>query len=86
MNIPASTRSIVLLAAISLVVSRGTLALFDDPEGPNVLVVVLGAVALFVPSMIFVLSSRIALTGYKKLAAAVVLQIVLAAGLYLVLR
>ncbi len=69
----------------SLVCSRGFFFFINDPEGPNLLIVtVLALILFFVSWATYTLSSFS--TSTKKLSLALLAQIVLAAGLFVVLR
>jgi choline-glycine betaine transporter len=47
MNLQAKNTSLIILGITSLIFSRGLFALFNDPEGPNLLVVVVMALIVF---------------------------------------
>lgn len=69
----------------ALVCSRGFFFFINDPEGPNLLIVtVLALILFFVSWATYTLSSFS--TSTKKLSLALLAQIVLAAGLFVVLR
>ncbi|HEX4799454.1 MAG TPA: hypothetical protein VFV22_02890 [Candidatus Paceibacterota bacterium] len=54
------TRKSLILAVVSLACSRATFMLIDDPEGPNLLiVVVLAGVIYFLASIIFLILSKL---------------------------
>lgn len=62
-------------------------ALFDDPEGPNLLVVtVMAAVLWLVSSAVYLSNIYPSLTGLKRSSAAIFIQILAATGFYLGLR
>lgn len=62
-------------------------ALFDDPEGPNLLVVtVMAAILWLVSSAVYLSNIYPSLTGLKRSAAAIFIQILVATGFYLGLR
>lgn len=62
-------------------------ALFDDPEGPNLLVVtVMAAVLWLVSSAVYLSNIYPSLTGLKRSSAAIFIQILVATGFYLGLR
>ena len=66
---------------------RVVLALFHDPEGPNLLVVGGMAIAIYVISLVAYLSNVFpSLTGYKRGAAAIGIQLIAATGFYFWLR
>ena len=79
--------SLLILAMTALACSRGMFALFDDPEGPNLLVVGgMAAIIYLMSSAVYLSSLFPALTGVKRSSAAIFIQIVLAAGFYFGLR
>jgi hypothetical protein len=62
-------------------------ALFRDPEGPNLVVVVgMAAIIYVVSSAVFLSSICPSLTGFKRSSAAVFVQVLVATGFYLGLR
>lgn len=73
--------SILAIAAIAL--SRILFALFDDPEGPNLLIVVVTAAVIFSLSLFAYLAK---LSYRKRLVFAILVQIALIVGLYLFLN
>lgn len=77
--------SLVILGVIALILSRVLFALFNDPEGPNLLVVVVMAVILYLASLIPQAFHRATeQSGQKKLVLGLLIQIVIVAVLYLV--
>lgn len=80
-------RPLLILAITAAICSRTVLALFDDPEGPNLLVVGVLAAVIFVISIAPYLSRALpTLTGSARIAAAVVFQVIVSAGLFLAFR
>lgn len=77
--------SLLLLGVTSLVCSRALFALFDDPEGPNLLIVVVMAAVMYVLSLTVYISSSPA-TDSKKFRLAILIQLALVAVLYFFLR
>jgi hypothetical protein len=62
-------------------------ALFDDPEGPNLLVVTVMAAVIYLMSLAAYLSNVYPLlTGFKRTFATIFIQIFIATALYLGLR
>jgi hypothetical protein len=47
MNLQSKMGSRITLAIAALVVSRGMFSMFDDPEGPNLLIVVVAALVIY---------------------------------------
>lgn len=76
--------SLLILGASALVCSRKMFALFNDPEGPNLLVVTVMALILFAPSLVVYKIDSI-MSAQKRLLLAIIIQILLATGLYLFL-
>jgi ABC-type uncharacterized transport system permease subunit len=73
--------SLIILGVTSLVLSRAVFVLFDDPEGPNLLIVVVTAAIVYFLSLsayLFIPSS----TNEKKLLLAVFVQVILVTGSY----
>ncbi len=71
--------SLLLLGIISIVSSRVLFFFFNDPEGPNLLVVIGTAVFLYLLSLgAYVLNFSV----LKKFVLAISIQILLAVGLY----
>ncbi len=79
--------SLLILAVASLVASRVLFLFFNDPEGPNLLVVVGAAAIIFVVSLLGYLYYPLAkLIGLKRLFLAIFTQAILITLLYLFLR
>lgn len=70
--------SLIILGITALACSRIMFSLFNDPEGPNLLIVTVLAAVLFFLSLSVFLSK----TPAKKLLLSILLQIILVAGLY----
>jgi hypothetical protein len=78
---------LLVLAATALACSRAMFAFFDDPEGPNLLVVVVMAAVIYAVSLAAYLSKFFpSLAGFQRSAVAVFLQIFVATGFYVLLR
>lgn len=73
--------SLLILAVTSLICSRAMFALFDDPEGPNLLIVVVMALVLYFVSL-SAYSFKFSATGLKRLLLAILIQVIVATGLY----
>lgn len=79
--------SLLILAITAVAFSRIMFALFHDPEGPNLLVVTVGAAVIYLPSLAFYLSNVFpSLAGFKRSSATIFIQMLIATGLYLGLR
>ena len=71
--------SLVILMITAFACSRSVFAAINDPEGPNLLIVSVLAVVLFLPSSAAYLSTfRPSLAGFKRISAAVLVQIIFA--------
>ena len=84
MNFRSKNTQLLILGATSLVCSRTLFSFFDDPEGPNLLVVFGMAVIVYLlslPAYLFVPS----VTGFKKLLLTVAVQVLVIACLYVLL-
>ena len=78
--------SLVILAITSIASAKAIFTLINDPEGPNLLVVVgLAAVLYIITSAIYLSKLTSALTQPARLAAAVGFQGCVAGGFYLLL-
>jgi hypothetical protein len=77
--------SLIILAITSLICSRAMFAFFNDPEGPNLLIVVGMAAILFVISLL-TYSFRRSVNSFKRLVLAIFVQIVLVFVFYFCLR
>lgn len=77
--------TLLILAVTALVFSKILFSLFDDPEGPNLLVIGVGALIVWLVSLL-AYAFRFAASPAKRIALAVVIQAVLVTGLYFGLR
>lgn len=73
--------SLIALAITALIFSRAMFFFFNDPEGPNLLVVMGAAAIVYVVSLAPYASGSPA-AGSKKFWLAIVIQILLVAALY----
>jgi uncharacterized membrane-anchored protein len=76
--------TLLILAITSLICSRTVFFIFNDPEGPNLLVVVVLAAILFVPSLVtykFYPSTK-ADKGVVRILLGVLIQLIVSVGLY----
>ncbi len=76
--------SLIILGVTALVCSGVLLHSFNDPEGPNLLIIVVMALILYVVSLTAYLLKS--LSVLKQLLLAIAVQIVVAVGLYFLLR
>lgn len=81
MTLTSKKTSLIILALTALISSRAMFAFFDDPEGPNLLIVTVLAAILFVISGA-VLSFLSPTTGVKKIGIGIFIQILLVTILY----
>jgi hypothetical protein len=80
MQFTARKTSLLLLGITALVSSRTLFFLFQDPEGPNLLIVTVLAAMLYIAS--FIVWRFIPATTTKKLLLAVCTQVVIVTALY----
>ncbi|MDB5266572.1 MAG: hypothetical protein JWN89_387 [Parcubacteria group bacterium] len=81
MNFNSKKTSLLILGITSLACSRTMFSLFNDPEGPNLLIVVVMAMILYAVSFgvyVFGPSQK----GLQKLLLAIFSQIVVASAFY----
>jgi hypothetical protein len=80
-------RSLLVLAITAAACSRIMFAMIEDPEGPNLLVVTVMGAVIFLPSFALYRSKLVpSLTGLIRMAAAILIQIVIMTGFYFALR
>jgi hypothetical protein len=88
MHLTSKSASLVILAVTSIVCSRALFWFFNDPEGPN-LVIVLGMAAI-VYGVSWAISRYIppvaSFTGGKRLSLTIIIQILLVTIFYFLLR
>jgi hypothetical protein len=82
MNLTSHKTSLIILVITALVSSRTFFALVNDPEGPNLLIVVVLAAILLGVSLGLLRLLGHSLKGGKRLLFGIAAQVVLAAGLY----
>lgn len=73
--------SLIILGITSIICSRTMFALFDDPEGPNLLIVVVAAAVIFLVSFVAYFR-RTSTVGSKRLLVTILIQVELAAVFY----
>ncbi len=77
--------SLIILGITAIVCSRVMFALFNDPEGPNLLIVlVLSAIVYFASLKVYL--SYLSASGLKRLLLAICVQVIIVFGLYLFLN
>lgn len=83
-SLKAKRAVLAMLAVTALVLVRGMFAFFNDPEGPNLLVVVVTASVVYLASLAGSRWYHPAIDS-KRFLAALLVQIALVSGLYLFL-
>ena len=79
--------SLIVLALTALTFARSMFWFFDDPEGPNLLVVgVATTFVYFLSLVIYVYGLPTKLTGLARLLSVVIVQILIVAVSYLFLK
>ena len=87
MHVNFKNSSLLILAITAVACSRTMFAFFNDPEGPNLLVVIGMTAAIYlVSSAIYLSNVYPSLTGFKRSLATIFIQIFIATGLYFGLR
>jgi FtsH-binding integral membrane protein len=84
MDLHSKKTSLLILVITALVCSRAMFALFNDPEGPNLLIVVVMAALLYALSLVAYLF-KFPGNGLKKLLLAIIVQVIIATVLYFLL-
>lgn len=75
--------SIIISAITAMMSSRAMFAFFDDPEGPNLLIVtVLAAVVYFLALAIALLFPAIKQASLKRLLSLIFIQIIIVTAFY----
>lgn len=82
----SKTISLVILAATAVVCVRMLFVLFNDPEGPNLLIITVLTLAVYGLSIAAYLFGSSAINGIKRLSAVVCMQILLVAVLYFFMK
>ncbi len=72
--------SLFILAITALICSRAMFFFFNDPEGPNLLIVTVAAVVIYCLSLTAFLLN---LSNFKRLLLAILIQVILVSGLSL---
>jgi len=84
MQLKPKTVSLLILAATALACSATVLHSFRDPEGPNPLIIVGLAAIIYLLSLAFYLPRIVpTLAGPSRVLAAIIVQLVVAVGVYL---
>ena len=79
--------SLVILGVTALLCSRALFLFFNDPEGPNLLVVTVMAAIIYLLSLaLYVFAPPVLFTGSKRLLPVIFFQILLVVVLYFFLK
>ncbi|GAB2984720.1 hypothetical protein GCM10027049_23470 [Mucilaginibacter puniceus] len=78
--------SLIILGATALAFSRILFFLFDDPEGPNLLIVSIFALAIYLFSVGIYLFAPSQIKSVKRISAVIVIQILTITMLYLFMK
>lgn len=85
MRMQSKNTSLLILAITALVSSRTLFAFINDPEGPNLLVVVGLAILIYIPSLL-VFPRLTSVTSLRRVVSVLLFQVFLTIVLYLFLR
>ena len=78
--------SIAVLVATAIICSRMLFFFFNDPEGPNLLIVAGLAIVVFFLSWAIYIFSPIKINGIKRLLAVIGIQLLSVIGLYFCMK
>ncbi len=85
MSLTSKKSSLLILAITSLIFSRAMFAFVNDPEGPNLLIVIVMAAIIY--SISWLAYSRLtSLVSFKKLSVAIFIQLIAVTSLCLLLN
>jgi hypothetical protein len=76
----------MMLAVTAIICSRMLFFFFNDPEGPNLLVVAGLALAVFLLSSAAYIFSPFKINGIKRLSAVICIQMLSVIGLYFCMK
>ena len=85
MNPISKKKSLFILGLTAIVFSRIMFALFNDPEGPNLLIVIVAAAVVYFLSLA-IFSFIFSMTGLKKLLLTILIQAIIVTCFYFFLR
>ena len=74
--------SLLILGLTAIVCSRVMFVFFNDPEGPNLLVVMVMAMIVYFSSLAIYLFGPLKNTGFKRLLLVILIQIIIVTGFY----
>jgi len=78
--------SLIILAVTAIICSRILFVLFNDPEGPNLLIVTVFALAVYLSSLAVYIYGPFKINGVKRLSAVICIQILAVISLYFCIR
>jgi hypothetical protein len=78
--------SLVILAATAIICSRMLFFFFNDPEGPNLLIVASFALAVYLLSSAIYIFGPSQINGVKRLSAVIGIQILSVIALYFCMK
>lgn len=78
--------ALLILGLTAITCSRILFLFFNDPEGPNLLVVTVLAAIVYLLSLVAYFYTPPTITGLKRILLVIFVQILLVAGLYIVLN
>lgn len=78
--------SLIMLAITAIICSRMLFFFFNDPEGPNLLIVVGLALVVYILSYLVYMFSPFKMKGIQRLFAVICIQILLVIGLYFCMK
>ncbi|MES2427998.1 MAG: hypothetical protein V4560_13545 [Bacteroidota bacterium] len=78
--------SFIILAVTAIICSRTLFFFFNDPEGPNLLIVGVLTLAVYIFSIAIYLFSPSQIKGINRLSAVIGIQVLLVAGLYFYMK
>ena len=81
MHFTSKKASLIILGLTAIASSRTMFMSFNDPEGPNLLIIMVLAMVLYFAS-VFVCSFIPSITGLKRILLAIAIQIIIVVGLY----
>ena len=83
MYFKSKKNSLLILGITSVICSRTMFSFFNDPEGPNLLIVVVMAAIIYAVSwVVYVHYPPKNQVGFKRLLLGIFVQIILVTGLY----
>lgn len=82
----SKSTSLIILAITAMLCSRSLFFFFTDAEGPNLLIVIVLALVIYLISCAMYVFGPVKIAGIKRLLAAIVLQIILVVILYFCMR